>query len=1230
MVFFICFPTPTLPEKEYMKKVLGLDLGSSSIGWAFIEESATKSQIKKLGVRVIPYTGDEKDQFSKGQAISLNKDRTLKRTARKTLHRYKLRRNNLLTFLQENNLLPDSTKFLKIVSLELYGLRAKAATEQIALTDFGRVLFHINQKRGYKSSRSSSAEEDNGKKLSEYLSEMKDRKDMLEQKHITIGQYFLSKLEKDSHFRIKQNVFPRECYINEFNQLWDTQSKFYPDILTEQKKHIVRDQIIFYQRRLKSQKGLVGECQFEKHHKVAPKSSPLFQVEKIWESIHNISISNKHKETFDISKEQKFKIFDYLDQHEKMTQTDLFKILGIRRTDGWFANEMIRKSGIQGNITKMILLKKFGELGITREDLLQFNLTITDVPKPDKETGEAISRLLINPSFEKEPLYQLWHLLYSIDDPATLTTTLQKKYNLSSQEASQLVTIDFKKSGFGNKSARAMRKLLPHLINGSDYTRAAETAGYNHSNSLTKEQNEERPLKASLDLYKKNTLRQPVVEKILNQLVNIINSILQDENLGRPDEIRVELARELRQSQDERNRTYSNNIKSDKEHKAIRERLEKEYPGMSVSRKVIEKFKLFEQQDGTCIYSGDKMELSRVLKGEGIDIDHIIPQSRLFDDSFQNKVLAYRKENEAKKDLTGYDYMKSKSDSDFQQYTERIGNMFENGKITRSKQTKLLMAVTEIPDDFINRQMNETRFISREAVKLLKEISRNVYSTSGMVTDFLRNQWGYNEVLKQLNWSKYEAAGKIQDGKIEGWNKRDDHRHHAIDALVVACTRQSIIQRLNRLNSTQTREEMLDAIKGKVNEGWQAKKSLLEQHVQLLQPFSTQQVKDAVEQILISLKPGKKVATRGYNKADDKRPLTPRGQLHKEQVYGKIQRYSKKIDLNGRFTEVKKIANPEIRILVQERLDQFQGDPKKAFKQLDKNPIWLDENKSQAITEVAIWEEHFVYKYTLDQNFKEKDVDFIIDKAIQKLVRNRFEERAGQKDHPLKNLQNDPIWLNKEKGVAVKSVRCFTGLSDLVPLHVSENGITKPKRGATKTSKPIDFVSTRNNHHIAIYRNSDDSLVETTVTLWEAVERKKLGIPAIIRNPNEVWDYILNTGIDDQNILNNLPDQFSTLITSLQQNDLFVFRMTKETLSDEIKKNSYNSIIENLYRVQKIATKNYFFRHQYETSVDDKKSGGEMVSKKLNKIIIIQSLDSFIEKNPIKVKIDSLGNLQII
>ena len=1219
-----------------MKKILGLDLGSSSIGWAFIEEDKEKTNIKRLGVRIIPFTGDEKDQFSKGQAITVNKDRTLKRTARKTNHRYKLRKKALIETLSQNGMMPAQEALLLMSADHLYDLRSRAISEKLELAEIGRIFFHLNQKRGYRSSRSGSAEDESGKKLSDYLSDLKERKEMLEKENLTIGQLFAKEFKANPYFQTRKKVFPRECYIDEFNRIWKKQQEFHPAVLTEELKTKLRDEIIYYQRRLKSQKGLVGECQFELHHKVAPRSSPLFQLGKIWESINAISLTNKYNASYNLSIDQKKAIFNHLDNHEKLNQTDLFKILGIKRTDGWHADELVKKSGIQGNLTKTVLRRCFSDMGLDpASPLLAFEVFKT-TSAVDKETGEIIETIIVDPQFEKQPLYQLWHLLYSVDSPESLTKTLIEKFQFTPEQAEILSKLDFKKSGFGNKSAKAIRKILPSLARGMVYSDACTTVGYNHSGSLTTEENRARTLQDKLEHYKKNSLRQPVVEKILNQLVNLINSIIDDPSLGKPDEIRVELARDLRQSREERNNTYSQNIQKDKYHKEIGARIESEFPGLKITRKLIEKYKLFEQQDATCLYSGRKLELSQVLRGESIDIDHIIPQSKLFDDSFQNKVLVLRSENEKKDNATAFDYMNTKSKEESNQYIERIDQLYADKKITRSKRDRLLMPEKDIPEDFINRQLNETRFVSKEAMRLLKNICYDVFATSGSVTEFLRRQWGLNEILQQINWHKYELAGKTENGKIIGWSKRDDHRHHAIDALVVASTKQSIIQKLNRLNSDETRKNFLQTIDGKTEHGWQARHSLLEEYVRVIRPFNTKEVKDAVEQILVSLKPGKKVATLGKNTIKSSQPtsvqktFTPRGQLHKEQVYGKIRRYAEaKTPLNGRFDKLDLIANPLEKELVKARLEKFGYDAKKAFKDLNKDPIWTSAAKTKALTQVTLWEEIFVYKYTLDQNFKEKDIDSIIDAGIREKVRQRFKERAGQKDHPLKNLDKDPIWLNETKRIPITSVRCNTGLKDLVPLHYVKNGNSYPQSKAPKDSKPADFVSTRNNHHIAIYETPDGKLEEIALTLWEAVERKKYGIPVIIAEPSKTWDKVLLSGLDNQEILKSLPKPEWTFLTSIQQNELFVFRMTKEEISNALKNKNFGAISPNLYRVQKIAELYYVFRHHLETKLEkDNTEAKEFIS--LGKLIRIQSLQSFKMHSPIKVRINALGNIELI
>ena len=872
-----------------MKKILGLDLGVTSIGWAFIledEQGNAKAQIKGIGSRIIPLSSDENDEFTKGNAISKNAKRTEKRGIRRLNHRYKMRKHFLNKLFNAHDMVPGKELY-DLDAISLYGLRDRALKEQISPQELARVFYHLNQKRGYKSNRKASNEEQDGKKQSEYLSEIAERENTLQEQNITIGQYFYEKLQQNPYFRIKENIFLRASYIKEFDKIWEKQMGYYPEKLTDTLKEEIRDRIIYYQRPLKSQKGLVSECLFELHHKVAPKSSPIFHLCKIWESINNITIKDKFGKQINISLEQKQKIFAHLDTNEKMSSPELLKMLGLRTADGFYPNALISKKGLEGNRTKAALIKACEKNNIPYDELLRFQLNTVLKEKVDKESGEILHIEQISPEFDKEPLYRLWHALYSIEEDEHLINTLQKDFGLNPAQANELMSIDFKKGGFGNKSARAIRKILPYLEQGYMYSEACTLAGYNHSASITKKQNEDRLLKDKLDPIPKNSLRNPVVEKILNQLVNLLNAIFENPELGKPDEIRVELARELKQNIQERNKTYGINSKRETEHNKIIARLQAEYGIKRITRGLIEKVKLYEETDGISVYSGKKIELARFLNGEGAEVEHIIPRTRLFDDSFQNKTICESSINKEKDKATAYDYMKTKASEEFADYIERVNDLYKNNKISRTKRDKLLMSAIDIPDNFIDRQLRETQYIAREAKTLLTTVCRNVYATSGSVTDYLRHHWGYDDILKNLNWKNYERAGKVEsyfdekDNKnkkrIIDWSKRDDHRHHAIDALVIACTKQSYIQQLNKLNQyvMATEEESKHAMLKKLD-------------IKNIIPFPVAEVEEAVKNIMASFKAGKRVAVRGFNKKTGQISLTPRGFLHKDTIYGSI------------------------------------------------------------------------------------------------------------------------------------------------------------------------------------------------------------------------------------------------------------------------------------------------------------------------------------------------------
>lgn len=1165
-----------------MKRILGLDLGSSSIGWAVVDEcsreilnegevvATEKDKIVDIGSRIIPLSVDESTQFSKGQALSKNADRTKCRTQRKGYDRYQLRRVLLLDELGRLGMYDGRP--LRLSTLDLWGLRAKAVTDKVSLKELGRVLCHLNQKRGYRTVKSDFED----KKQGAYVKAVLERYGELHEQGVTIGQYLYNELKKDSAFRCKDRIYPRDAYIEEFDAVMSRQRIFYPDVLTDGVIAHIRDYIIFHQWPLKSCKHLVAKCELERHDveingrvrncgpKVAPRSSPLFQVCKIWECINNLNVRNNNNDILYISNEQMRSIFDFMNSHEKLKAADLKSLLGVRSREWLFGKSV--GSGLQGNTTYCAIAKALGDYG-GKDDLLRFDLQTVDGKLANVETGEVTKE--IDAAFESQPLYRLWHTLYSISDITELREALRKRFGIEDDAIRDaLCRIDFVKSGYGNKSSRAIRRILPYLQDGMQYYDAKCAAGYDDT-TLTLEQNNARLLADSLSPIPKGELRQPVVEKILNQLVNLVNALMSE--YGRFDEIRVELARELKQSREEREMTSHAISKATSENNRYAERI-REY-GLTPTRSRIQKYKMWEETGNVCMYCGQPVDVKEFLLGFGVEIEHIIPRSVLFDDSFSNKVCACRKCNKEKNNRTAYDYMESKGEGEFKAYLERVGDLLEKKKISKTKQRNLLMSASELPDDFIDRQLRESQYIAKKAKEMLQSVCRNVYSTSGSITDFLRHVWGWDEVLHDLNFERYRNAGltknveRVIDGqsicveRIADWSKRMDHRHHAIDALAIACTKQGYIQRINNLNSLK--EVSFRAYSDQTqDESTRQRLTQLERYIIMQPHFSTAEVAAAVDGIAVSFKSGKRAASVGkrYIYRGGKRVcaqkgvIIPRGALSEETVYGQI-------------------------------LDSGSG------------------------------KKEYVVKYKIDALKNKKDVNFVVDKRIREILLDRLEQYEGKTEKAFAKPVLD------HQGRAIRSVRCYTGLSATVPLRYNEKG------------EPIAFVKPANNHHVAIYEDKAGKLQEHIVTFWHAVERKKYGIPIIISNPGEVWDSV--TDDMPESFQQQLPGSADwKLWFSMQQNEMFILGMEEEEYRDAMERHDYAALSKHLYRVQKLSAGAYVFRQHTETQTDDKypdengkKQFKLVVSQRKGAVCWVQSLKSLKDLNPHKVHVSVTGKI---
>lgn len=1135
--------------------------------------------------------------------------------------------------------------------VENYRWRKEALTKQLGLEELAIVLQKINSQI-------------NG--ASGLLGAISDRSKELYFLKQTVGQYQWNELQKNPNYSLKNQVFYRQDYLDEFERIWETQRKFHPE-LTDELKHELRDIVIFYQRPLKSQKGLVGFCELESSQKeiikdgkvktvtvglrCCPKSSPLFQCFKIWQSINNISVTgnivperqrdlfgdeiiNKYG-TRPLMEEEKQKLFRELNLKERMSAAEILKLL--------FPDERNLKLNfkeVKGNTTmsafvnacrQVIYMSGHDDIDFSKQSAQYTTNTIKEV---FGTIGAHADFLTFDPcldgkEFAQQPAYRLWHLLYSYtgDNSATGDERLKERIadicGLDKEYASAFASIALQ-DDYGSLSAKAMRKILPFMMDGNEYSVACEYAGYRHSKrSLTKEELDNKPLVNTIPLLKRNSLRNPVVEKILNQMINVVNTV--SETYGKPDEIRIEMARELKKSAKEREQMTKDINDAKKKNDEYKQVLQSEFGITNPSRNDVIRYRLYkelEQNGFKTIYTQTYIPKDKLFSKE-FDIEHIIPQARLFDDSMSNKTIEARQANIEKGSATAYDYVLGKyGKQGAEEYKQRVDKMLEDGKISKTKQKKLLMQEQDIPKDFIKRDLRDSQYIARKAREILESMVRTVVPTTGSVTDRLREDWQLVDVMKELNWDKYDRLGLTEtitdhDGRqirrIKDWTKRNDHRHHAMDALTIAFTRYSFIQYLNDMNARSD--------KSSSTYGIEKKELYRDSHGKLrfvppmpLNEFRSE-AKKHLEDILVSIKAKNKVMTKNPNKTKCAKgktkttlQLTPRGQLHNETIYGRIRQYATKEERVGSAFNAEKIAtvaNKRLREALAARLRQFDGDPKKAFtgqNSLEKKPIYLDAAHTVCVPP-KVKTVTLEPTYTLRKEVnKDLNVEKVIDPHIRRILKERLKEYNNNAKEAFSNLEENPIWLNKERGIAIKRVT-ISGVSNAIALHDKHDHHGKKLLDSEGRPMPTDFVSTSNNHHVAIFRDAEGNLQEHIVSFFEATMRASQHLPVIERDYNKElgWQFLF----------------------TMKQNEYFVFPNEKTGFNpnetDLLDPKNYAEISRNLFRVQKLSSKYYVFRHHLETTVEEKK---ELLGEKWKRITAINKLN-----NIVKVRVNHIGQI---
>jgi CRISPR-associated endonuclease Csn1 len=338
-----------------------------------------------------------------------------------------------------------------------------------------------------------------------------------------------------------------------------------------------------------------------------------------------------------------------------------------------------------------------------------------------------------------------------------------------------------------------------------------------------------------------------------------------------------------------------------------------------------------------------------------------------------------------------------------------------------------------------------------------------------------------------------------------------------------------------------------------------------------------EEVKTHLKSILISQKAKNKVTTRNVNhiKRKGKEPIritqeTPRGQLHKETVYAQKQQYQTleiKLGPKTRLAEIHQISNMKIRNAVLERLSQFNQDPELAFggkNALKKSPIWLDQEQKYAVPEkVKITQITDIYtiRKAVSPDLK---LDKVVDNEIRKILQRRLDDFNGNPKAAFVDLEKNPIWFDKDKTIQIKKVK-ITGVSNARALHFKKDHYGNFITDERGMRIPTDFVSLGNNHHIGIYLDQNGKYQEEVVPFFEAVRRKNAKEPVVQKVHPHGWEFVF----------------------SLKQNEYFVFPSEDfDPKQLDLCDPANNALISpHLYRVQKIASTNYVFRHHLETSV---------------------------------------------
>jgi CRISPR-associated endonuclease Csn1 len=1199
--------------------------------------------------------------------------------------------------------------------------------------------------------------------------------------HKTVGAYIYDTLLQNPKQKINGKLvrtIERQFYKCELKAILEKQKEFHPELndnslfsvcveelypnndthrntlLSTDFTKLFVDDIIFYQRPLKSKKSLISNCKFEYRTyknsdgilqkeplKSAPKSHPLYQELRLWKFVKDLKIYEREKNIngklfadynvtgeFIKSEDDLVALFDWLNDRKEIKQdTLLSSFFKVKKKKGEeklsFRWNYVEDKEYPCNVTHAQIINRFSKIKGAPADFLTLDAEM-----------------------------KLWHILYSVSDKLEIEKALNT-YAQKNKLPAEFVDI-FKKfppfrSEYGAYSEKALKKLLPIIrmgkywnydaINTQTQERIAKLISGEFDDSIKNQVREKaidlsepihfkglpewlaayvvynrhseageyikwksyHDLEKYLEEFKQHSLRNPIVEQVITETLRVVRDIWK--KYGDISEIHVELGREMKNPADKRaemTKRVTENENTNLRIKALLAELANDNevenvrpysPSQQEILKIYEdgviksdielpddiskiskqsqptkseliRYKLWLEQKYRSPYTGEIIPLGKLFTS-AYQIEHIIPQSRYFDDSLSNKVICESEVNELKDNALGYKFISNfhgqKVELNFGRtveifsvdgYETFIKKHYANNP---GKKKKLLME--DIPEAFIERQLNDTRYISKVVKGLLSNIvreeneeestSKHVISTSGNITDTLKKDWGLNDVwnkiitprfvrMNELTQSNLFGQWENKDGKQvfqtqvpldlqKGFNKkRIDHRHHAMDALVIACATRSHVNYLNNESAKADAKESRNDLKH--NLCFKAKMDEKGNYKwQFVKPWDifTVDAQNALENIVVSFKQNLRVINKSVNyyqhivdgvRVIDKQVKGDnwaiRKPLHKETVAGQVNlRFKKQVNLSVAIDQwemlVDKSLKTKVKQLISEGLDKKKiqrffavNENKWQEKDISKPEIYYFSNEKDILV---------ASRTSLNESFNSKTIDSITDNGIQKILRSHLVKYNEDKDgktieHPELAFSAEGI---EDMNKNIKDLNGGKAHQSILKVRTYEPKGNKFNVG-TIGAKKHKFVEAAKgtNLFFAIYIGENGIRNYETIPLNIVIERLKQGlseVPETNAKGDNLFDY-------------------------LSPNDLVYVPSTEEKLNaNSIELNNLNKEqVQRIYKmVSSSGTQAFFVKSEVATSIVIKMeySALNKMEKTINGVMIKECC--------IKLKIDRLGNI---